>query len=62
MATQVGGAFVRIRPYVSDDDARALAALSDLAHDVAAAFDRFHAQLAEHPTPDTPSLTGGDPE
>lgn len=44
---EVGGAYVRIRPYVTDEDARALAALEQLARDVAGAFDRFRDTLAD---------------
>jgi hypothetical protein len=44
--TQVGGAFVRIRPFVAEEDARALAALDRLTHEIAAAFDRFRDEVS----------------
>jgi len=42
---EVGGAYVRIRPYVAPRDLRALEALHDLATDLSAAFDKFHDRL-----------------
>jgi hypothetical protein len=42
---EVGAAYVRIRPYVSQRDIRALEAFRDLGADIAAAFDRFHDRL-----------------
>ena len=38
---QVGGAYVRIRPRLAEEDVRALEALDRLVHDLADAFDRF---------------------
>jgi hypothetical protein len=42
---QVGGAYVRIRPRVSEEDLRALEALDRLVHELAEAFDRFRATI-----------------
>jgi hypothetical protein len=47
---EVGGAFVRIRPYLSPRDQLALQALHDLSRDLADAFDRFHDRLAASAT------------
>lgn len=48
---EVGSAFVRIRPFVADEDVRALEALDRLSHDVAAAFDRFREDQAPSALP-----------
>lgn len=48
---EVGAAFVRIRPYVAERDARSLAALDRLTHDIASAFDRFHEDIGADTNP-----------
>lgn len=53
---EVGGCFVRIRPFVGERDLRALAALRDLCRSIDAAFDEFYETLAG----DDPALSEGD--
>jgi hypothetical protein len=43
---EVGSAFVRIRPFVSPDDAVTLEAVEKLSRDIVDAFDAFRAAVA----------------
>jgi hypothetical protein len=58
---EVGSAFVRIRPFVSPEDAATLQAIEKLSRDIVDAFDAFRAAVADPVTAALSRLPKEDP-